>query len=31
MNKQNINFDLVADNQQAIEASELKRVNFIKF
>ena len=31
MNKQNINFDLVADNTQAIKASELKRVNFIKF
>ena len=26
MNKQNINFDLVADNTQAIKASELKKL-----
>ena len=26
MNKQNINFDLVADNTQAIKVSELKKL-----
>ena len=31
MIKQYIDFELAQDNTQAIKASELKKVNFIKF